>query len=50
MLNLYLYFLLGKSFQLEQDFETAETYFLKFGSEADNKTLERYNKLNRKHI
>ncbi len=45
-----LYFLLGKSFQLEQDFETAQTYFLKFGSEADNKTLERYNKLNRKHL
>lgn len=45
-----LYFLLGKSFQLEQNFETAQTYFLKFGSEADNKTLERYNKLNRKHL
>ena len=45
-----LYFLLGKSFQLEQDFEKAQTYFLKFGSEADNKTLERYNKLNRKHL
>ena len=45
-----LYFLLGKSFQLDQDFETAQTYFLKFGSEADNKTLERYNKLNRKHL
>ena len=45
-----LYFLLGKSFQLEQDFETAQSYFLKFGSEADNKTLERYNKLNRKHL
>jgi len=45
-----LYFLLGKSFQLEQDFETAQTYFLKFGSEADNKTIERYNKLNRKHL
>ena len=45
-----LYFLLGKSFQLEQDFETAQTYFLKFGSVADNKTIERYNKLNRKHL
>ena len=45
-----LYFLLGKSFQLDHDFETAQTYFLKFGSEADNKTLERYNKLNRKHL
>ena len=45
-----LYFLLGKSFQLEQDFETAQTYFLKFGSEADSKTLDRYNKLNRKHL
>ena len=45
-----LYFLLAKSYQLEQDFETAQTYFLKFGSEADSKTLERYNKLNRKHL
>jgi outer membrane protein OmpA-like peptidoglycan-associated protein/tetratricopeptide (TPR) repeat protein len=46
----FLYFFLGKAYQLEQDFEAAERNYLKFGTEAHSKVLERYKKLNRKHI
>lgn len=46
----FLYFLLGKAYQLERDFEQAEKNYLKFGTEAHSKVLERYKKLNRKHI
>ena len=46
----FLYFLLGKAYQLERDFEKAEKYYLKFGTEAHSKVLELYKKLNRKHI
>lgn len=48
--NPMLYFLLGKSYQLENDFETAQKYFLQFRSNADKKSLELYSKLNKKHI
>ena len=40
----FLYFLLGKSFQLEQDFEQAEKSFLRFGTLASDKELEPYKK------
>lgn len=46
----FLYFFLGKAYQLEQDFEAAERNYLKFGTEAHSKVLEHYKKLNRKHI
>ena len=46
----FLYFLLGKAYQLEQDFEKAEKSFLKYGTLSSDKELEPYKKLNRKHI
>ncbi len=46
----FVYFLLGKAYQLEQDFEEAEKSFLKYGTLASDKELEPYKKLNRKHI
>ena len=46
----FLYFLLGKAYQLEQDFEQAEKSFLRYGTLANDKELEPYKKLNRKHI
>tara|TARA_B100000886_G_C20423138_1_gene492532 strand:- start:258 stop:2306 length:2049 start_codon:yes stop_codon:yes gene_type:complete len=46
----FLYFLLGKAYQLQQDFEQAEKSFLRYGSLASEKELELYKKLNRKHI
>ena len=46
----FLHFLLGKAFQLEQDFEEAEKSFLRYGTLASDKELEPYKKLNRKHI
>ncbi len=46
----FLYFFLGKAYQLEQDFEAAERNYLKFGTEVHSKVLELYKKLNRKHI
>ena len=46
----FLYFLLGKAYQLEQDFEQAEKSFLRYGTLASDKELEPYKKLNRKHI
>ncbi len=46
----FLYFLLGKAYQLDQDFEEAEKSFLRYGTLASDKELEPYKKLNRKHI
>lgn len=46
----FLYFLLGKAFQLEKEFDVAQENFIEFGSRADSKELELYKKLNRKHI
>ena len=46
----FLYFLLGKASQLDRDFEAGIDFFLKYGSLADDKELEIYKKLNRKHI
>lgn len=46
----FLFFLLGKAYQLEQDFEEAEKRYLEFGTKASSKELELYKKLNRKHI
>ncbi|MBH83631.1 MAG: hypothetical protein CMP70_03030 [Flavobacteriales bacterium] len=46
----FLYFLLGKAYQLEQDFEQAEKSFLRYGTLANDKELKPYKKLNRKHI
>lgn len=46
----FLYFLLGRAYQLEYDFQEAQRQYLKFGSEAHPKVIEVYKKLNRKHI
>ena len=46
----FLFFLLGKSYQLERDFDQAQKYFIQFGSNADDKVLEKFKKLSRKHI
>ena len=46
----FIYFLLGKAYQLERDFHEGEKSFLKYGTLEKDKKLEVYKKLNRKHI
>ena len=46
----FLYFLLGKAYQLDREFDTARDFYLKYSSLANDKELEVYKKLNKKHI
>ena len=46
----FVYFLLGKAYQLERNFNEGEKSFLKYGTLEKDKKLEPYKKLNRKHI
>ena len=48
--NPFIYFLLGKAYQLNRDFDLAEQNFLEYGTKENNKKFELYKKLNRKHI